>query len=141
MARSIRDIALLILRLGLAMVFLYHGSQKVLGWFGGSGIGSFASYLTRIRVPYPQFAAPLAAGSELLGELSLFFGFTTRYLLGPLALTMLVACLVNSHSGFDNAHGGAEFPLLCLCGIIALLLLGPGGWSLSALVSNEKEVQ
>jgi len=37
MNRAASSFALLVLRFGLACVFLYHGGQKVFGWFGGSG--------------------------------------------------------------------------------------------------------
>jgi putative oxidoreductase len=141
MKRSKMDFALLLLRIGLASVFVYHGSQKTLGWFGGSGIGGFAGYLARLGLPYPHIAAVLAASSELLGGLSLLSGFGTCYLLAPLAATMVVATIVNARSGFDNSHGGAEFPLLCLCSILAIWLVGPGGLSLRGPISGKKEAQ
>ena len=33
------DVALLVLRLALAIVLFPHGAQKMLGWFGGPGFG------------------------------------------------------------------------------------------------------
>jgi len=141
MKRSVQDLALLILRCGLASVFLFHGSQKTLSWFGGSGIGSFAGYLARIGVPYSLFAAILAAWSEFLGGLSLLSGLWTRHLLVPLAATMTVATAVDARAGFDSSRGGAEFALLCLCCILAVWLLGPGRFSLPAPTLGGKEAQ
>lgn len=142
MIRSRADSGLRLLRLGLAAIFIYNGGQKVFGWFGGSGLTGFAAYLSRIGVSAPAIAAPLVAFSELLGGLSVLFGWGTTYVLSPLAVTMVVACYVNSRAGFDNAHGGSEFPLLCLCTILAIILLGPGQISLAHLQSaRQKEVR
>jgi uncharacterized membrane protein YphA (DoxX/SURF4 family) len=80
-------------------------------------------------------AAALAAGSELLGGLSLLSGLGTRYWLAPLSATMIIATLTNARSGFDSTHGGAEFPLICLCCILTIWLIGPGDFSLSGPVS------
>ncbi len=139
MNRSAPNLALLVLRFGLACVFVYHGTQKVFGWFGGSGIGPFSEDLARLGLPLPYLSALLASAAQLLGGISLLFGLGTRYLLAPLAFTMIIAVAVDGRSGFGNSHGGAEFPFLCLCGVLAVWLLGPGKFSVSTLLPARKE--
>lgn len=133
--------ALFVLRFGLASVFLYHGGQKVFGWFGGSGIAPFSEYLDRLGFPLPYLAALLASLAQLLGGLSLLLGCGTRYVLAPLAFTMVIASIVDGRSGFSNAHGGCEFSFLCLCAVLAVWLLGPGDFSVSRLIPAYKEIR
>lgn len=141
MDRTTSSFALFALRFGLACVFLYHGGQKVFGWFGGSGIAPFAEDLARHGFPLPYLSALLASLAQLLGGLSLLLGWGTRYLLAPLTFTMIVASIVDAHSGFSNARGGCEFSFLCLCAVLAAWLLGPGEISVSKLIPAFKEVR
>jgi len=141
MNRAASSFALLVLRFGLACVFLYHGGQKVFGWFGGSGVAPFSEDLARHGFPVPYLAASLASLAQLIGGLSLLLGWGMRYLLAPLAFTMFVASIVDGRSGFGNAHGGCEFSFLCLCGVLAVWLLGPGEFSVSKLIPANREVR
>src|SRR5207245_2829892 len=55
----------LVVRLGLGIVFFAHGSQKVLGWFGGPGLRGTVAYMKQaLGVPAPL--AALATLTELL---------------------------------------------------------------------------
>ena len=82
--------ATLILRLVLGVVFLAHGAQKLLGWFGGPGfsgtMGMFTGYL---HIPAPL--AFLAIAAEFFGGLGLILGFLTRIAAFGIAVNMLVA--------------------------------------------------
>lgn len=119
------DVGLLIMRLMLASVFIFHGSQKVFGAFGGSGIGEFTAFLSALEVPMPVVSAWLAALAELVGGLALLTGVAMRLLSVPLAATMLVAAF-KVHSGFDIQSGGMEYPLTLAVMVIGLALIGPG---------------
>ena len=141
MDRAVSSFALLVLRVGLVCVFFYHGSQNLLGWFGGAGVPAFAENLAKLGCPLPYLAAILASLAQLIGGLSLLVGWCTRYLLVPLAFTMFVASIVDGRSGFGNAHGGCEFSLLCLCAVLAVWLLGPGAFSVPRLIPANREMQ
>lgn len=106
MDRTASSFVLIALRFGLACVFLYHGGQKVFGWFGGFGIAPFAEDLAEHGFPVPYLSALLASRAQLLGGLSLLLGWGTRYLLAPLTFTMMIASIVDARWGFSNAHGG-----------------------------------
>ena len=120
-----RDVGLLLIRAALAGPFLFHGAQKLLGWFGGSGPSGFAAYLEGLHVPLPLLSALLAGASELLGGVILLSGRGWPGLL-PLVFTMAVAILASSGRGYDVQHGGVEYPLALLLLLIAVLVLGAG---------------
>ncbi|WP_394835361.1 DoxX family protein [Pendulispora rubella] len=121
------DAALFLLRGIAAIAFFYHGSQKLFGWFEGSGLSGFASYLESLRMPLPYVAACLAAVSEIVGALVLLAG-RAFWALGPLVVTMLVAALTSGRHGYDVQHGGAEYPMTMVVLLIALVLAGPGSF-------------
>lgn len=125
-------LALLSLRLMLAVVFIYHGSQKLFGLFGGHGLTGFAGYLASLGVPLPSVSAFLAASAEFVGGLALLSGLGLSLMAIPLSFTMLVAAFT-AHSGFNAVNGGNEYPLVLAVAVIALGLTGPGAYTLSAL--------
>ena len=45
-----QDISLLLLRIVLGIVFFVHGSQKVFGWFGGSGIDKWVGFMESVNI-------------------------------------------------------------------------------------------
>lgn len=123
-----RDIGLLLLRAAAAVPLLFHGTQKLLGWFGGGGPSEFAAYLDTLGVPAPDLAAWLAATTEVGGALVLLAGWPARaaLALAPLVFTMVVAAATSARNGFDVQHGGAEYPLVLGVLLVALVLMGPG---------------
>ena len=125
------DLALLALRLMAGSVFVFHGSQKLLGLFGGHGIAGTAGWMESLGIPFPTLSASLAGGAELLGGLALLTGLFARAASVPLAFTMLVGALT-AHSGFDAAQGGMEFPLVLAAIALAIGLAGPGRLSVGA---------
>src|ERR1700737_1855657 len=67
------------IRLALAVIFVAHGAQKVLGSFGGSGFRAFTAGTTPfnfMRPPWLWLAA--AAISELVGGVLVGLGLLTR---------------------------------------------------------------
>ena len=127
------DAALLVLRVGVGVVFAVHGAQKLFGWWGGPGVVGWRGAVEHMGDrPAPLFAT-LSTGAEFFGGLLLVVGFLT-----PFAATVLIAQSVvivgaaHWRSGFFNSAGGFEFPLTLLTGVLALLLAGPGAYSLDA---------
>jgi putative oxidoreductase len=125
------DLALLALRLMAGSVFVFHGSQKLLGLFGGHGIAGTAGWMESLGIPFPTLSASLAGGAELLGGLALLTGLFARAASVPLLFTMLVGALT-AHTGFDAAQGGMEFPLVLAAIALAIGLAGPGRLSVGA---------
>lgn len=114
------DLGILLLRMSLALMAL-HGWSKFLDYEEGSAdwpdpfhVGSQVSYA-------------LTVFAELICSLFILVGLGTRLALIPLIICMLVI-VFDVHSGEpleDREHG-----LLYLLGYLALLLLGPGKFSL-----------
>jgi putative oxidoreductase len=126
------DIALLVLRLVLAAVFITHGYQKVFG-FGISGV---VGMFTKMGVPLATLVAPFISVLEFLGGIALLFGAFTRVAAFLLACDMLGAIiLVHGPNGYA-APKGVEAVLGNFGMAIAIALLGAGAYSIDALLSR-----
>ena len=130
------DIARLLLRAMVGVVFLFHGSQKLFGLFGGYGLEATGGFMESIGLPFGTFMALMAGSAELLGGLALVAGVGFRFVAPPLVFTMLVAAFA-AHTGFDATQGGMEYPLVLAAASAAIGLLGPGRFALRAVPSRE----
>jgi putative oxidoreductase len=122
------DLGLLLVRLMVGVVFVFHGSQKLFGAFGGYGLEATADWMGSIGIPFPLASAVAAGLAELCGGLALIAGFGQRLLAIPLTFTMLVAA--STHEGFSAASGGMEYALVLAVAVAGLGLLGPGRFAL-----------
>jgi len=132
-------LAVLILRLFLGFVFVMHGSQKLLGAFGGSGVPGFAGQLAKYGIEPHLLWAWVVAITEFVGGICIFFGFLTRFWAAGLVIDMTVAVVkVHLVNGFFWSNRGFEFVLTL--GVIALVLLmtGPGSLSMDRAIGIEK---
>lgn len=78
--QKLKDTSLLIARIILGTVIAGHGSQKLLGWFGGFGFdGTMQFFTTAVGLPY--ILALLIILAESLGMVALIAGFGTRIFL------------------------------------------------------------
>jgi putative oxidoreductase len=129
------DGVLTLMRLVLGVVFFAHGSQKVLGWFGGYGFTATMGFFTSaMHIPAPIAILPIAA--EFLGSIGLILGLLTRIAAFGIAMDMVVAvCMVHIHFGFFmNWFGtqkgeGIEYHLLTIVVALALMIRGGGAFS------------
>ncbi len=148
MARTInysafQSLALLIIRLAIAMVFLYHGSQKLFGAFGGPNYEQFAKFLAAKHVPMPMESAILSGCAEFFGGLVFLVGTGLRLISIPLAFNMLVAVIMTAPNGFsvtNKPYPGCEYPLTLLMVVIAMGLLGAGEYTLDRLFRKPVKV-
>ena len=133
---ALLDVALLIGRVAIGLCFVVHALGK-LGIIGSGTMAGFANWLGDLGVPMPGVQARIAMASELGGGLLLALGLATRPACLLLIITMLVAGIVG-HRGagylITNDPPGAEYTINLAAICFVLLLLGPGAFSLDALV-------
>jgi putative oxidoreductase len=134
----LNDVALLMLRGILAVVFMYHGSQKLFGWFGGKGLADTATGMESIGIPLPIVGTILAASAEFFGGIVLLLGVGTRIAAVPMAFTMLVA-IVAVHNKSFSGRGGMEFALTLCVMLVALILTGPGRLTVARLIPRRSK--
>jgi len=135
------DPALTILRVLLGIVFLAHGSQKLLGWFGGFGFSGTMSFFThQLGIPAPL--ALLAIVTEFFGGLGLIIGFLSRIAALGIGVEMLVVIfMIHGHFGFfmnwtgQQKGEGYEYHLLTIAMALAIVIRGSGALSVDRLIS------
>jgi len=120
------NVALLLLRIASAAAFLYHGGAILFGWFDGPGPVAFAS-----SHHWPVIIGYLVGLAQFAGGLAVLFGILTRLGAACIAIVMLGAIFtVHLPHGFNIGNGGAEYALTQLLIAMALILSGPGKYSL-----------
>lgn len=124
------SLGLLLLRLLLAALLMGHATQKLLGWFGGSGPAGTGAVFERWGFRPGLRLAVLAGVCELVGAGSVAVGLLTPGGAAIIVGTMLVAAAPNAANGLWAHQGGCEVPVV-YAGIGAVLgFTGPGDWSL-----------
>jgi putative oxidoreductase len=118
------DVALLLLRLALAAILLYHGLPKVMNF--GATVGGFQS----MHIPAPTLTAVYAIIAEVLGGILILLGVAVDLAGLLVAIDMLGAIFaVHWANGFDFTKGGWEHPFTVLVMALAIGLAGPGDYS------------
>jgi putative oxidoreductase len=115
------DLALLILRLALAAVLLYHGVPKLMNF--GTTVTAFQG----MGLPAPSLTAAFAVFVEVVGGLLILLGVAVD-LAGILVIIEMLGAIFLVHwpNGFDFTKGGWEHPFTVLVMALALALAGPG---------------
>ena len=131
--------SLLILRLGLAVTFFAHGSQHLLGWFGGRGFkATITNWKEKQNIPMP--IGVIGVFTEFFGSFALLLGFLTRP--ATLGLTIFMAVAIQkSHWGHgfflarrEGEGNGIEYGMALLLMCLALLVGGSGAISIEWLL-------
>ncbi|NHM31265.1 DoxX family protein [Neobacillus terrae] len=125
------DLGLLLIRLMVGFVFVYYGSQKLFGWFGGHGIQGTGGWFESIGIKPGKAIAAFSGIAELLSGILFVLGI---YLpLGALLIVIvMIGSIVKVHGpkGFSVTAGGFEYNLFLIVVAVAMALIGPGHYSL-----------
>jgi len=126
-AQSQTDLAALILRVTLGVLFLAHGGLKLFVFTPAGTAGFFQS----IGLPGPL--AYLVIAAEILGGLALILGVKTRIVslaLIPVLLGAIATVHLSAGFFFSNANGGWEYPAFWIVALVVQALIGDGALSL-----------
>jgi len=129
--------ALFVIRTMLAVVFIFHGAQKLFGVFDGPGIAGMAGFNESLGIPLPTLSAYMAGSAEFFGGIVLLLGTGTRVAAIPMIFTMLVASFM-ANSGFDIQKGGMEYSLTLAAILLALAIGGPGEWTIAKMFVRDR---
>jgi putative oxidoreductase len=125
------NLAALILRLVLGGLMAGHGAQKLFGSFGGPGIEGTSGFMEMLGLKPGRPWAWLAALSEFGGGVLTLLGFLNP--VGPIGVIgSMTMATTTAHAGKPIwvTEGGAELPVTNIAAATALIVNGPGSWSL-----------
>ena len=127
------SMGLLVGRVVVGLLMAAHGTQKLLGWFGGYGLVKTGAFLEQLGFRPGRAFAAAASLSEIASGALIALG-----LLGPvgpaLMVSVMIVAAVTVHwgQGLLATTNGIELPLLYAAAGVALALTGPGPYSLDA---------
>jgi putative oxidoreductase len=125
------NLAALILRVVLGGLMAGHGAQKLFGSFGGPGMEGTTGFMEMLGLQPGRPWAVLAGISEFGGGVLTWLGFLNP--LGPVGVIGSMAmATTKAHRGTPIwvTEGGAELPVTNIAAATALIVGGPGKYSL-----------
>ena len=132
--KTLLNISMLLIRITVGGITFYSGAGKALGWFGGFGIEktleAFKNFMN-----IPPFWTYMCAYTELIGGFLIMIGFFTRPAAFAVMINMIVATVL---TGADKFWTGGNFPFTLAVGCLAILLIGPGDYSVDAILFKRK---
>lgn len=125
--RDPRDLGLLLMRVGMGGMFVYHGLPKLLS--GPTRWEALGRATRAFGIDFaPTFFGFMAAIAETGGGLCLALGLLFRPALALLATTMIVAAAFHLDKG--DGLGKASHAIEAAIVFASLLLIGPGRYVL-----------
>lgn len=116
----VQDIAALIGRIGIGVIFLVHGLQK---W--NAGIGETASLMDGVGVPLPTLSAIFTIAVEVLGSIAFIIGLALPVVALAYAVIALGAIfIVHASAGFFLPNG---YEYILALGVAAVAIGFNGG--------------
>lgn len=137
---SVTPVAPVVLRVVLGGLFVWHGIDKF-----DTGIDMVEEGFRMLGVPAPALAAPVVAVTEIVAGVALIVGLLTRLAAAALGVILIGALIWAKDILTDNGTGvlsgtpmpGYELDLAYLAGLVALVFIGPGPWSIDASLGLE----
>ena len=133
------DVALLIARVIVGVVFMAHGAQKLFGAFGGPGLSAVVGMMGPLGY--------LVSIGEFFGGVGLVVGFLSRFSAASIIVIMLGAIgMVHGKVGFfmnwmGNQGGeGFEYHLLAIAILLLIVIAGPGRYALGRFLPLSRSV-
>ena len=132
---QLRDIPLLFFRIILVIGFYQPAIMKI------RNLSGVADWFASMNYPLPGVSAFLSMATEGLGIILILLGLGTRIIAVPLIFIMVIAILtVHISNGFPAGDNGFEIPLYYILMLFALMVFGPGKFSLDYLIGRRRKV-
>ena len=133
-----RDLGLLVGRVALAWIFVYHGAATLFGAFGGAGVHEASRFYGNVAHLHPgAFFAVLSGSIELFGGILVGLGVLGRLAGAALALDMSGAmATVTAGNGIASSQPGGGYELTLALAALAFVIaaVGTGRYSLGPLL-------
>jgi putative oxidoreductase len=135
-----RDVAMVVARVALAWIFIYHGARTLFGAFGGPGVHQASIFYGTIAHLHPAtFFTVLGGSIEFFGGIAVGLGVLGRLAAAALAGDMAVAmATVTFGNGMASSAPGGGYELnLALAALATVVaLLGSGHLALDVAVKR-----
>jgi putative oxidoreductase len=121
------DLALLLLRLGVGLIFV------VAGWGKLTGIEGVQGFFGNLGIPMAGIMAWVVAIVEFVGGLMVLFGARIRIPSLLLVIIMVVALLTTK---LDGEFSAARLDMMLLLTSLSLVILGAGKYSIDSMIGK-----
>ncbi len=126
---SYKDLAPLLLRIGVGLIFIHAGWGKL------TGIEGTAGFFDGLGIPLPLVMAWVVAIVEFFGGIMILVGFKIQIPALLLAIIMVVAILTTKLGG-DEVFRAMRLDLLLMFCSLALMLTGSGKASIDDMMKK-----
>lgn len=130
---QLKECAPLFTRIGLGVVFIYHGYGKVFG--EGANLGSAWN-----SSGLPAIVQILVSWGELLGGIGILLGVLTELAcLGIIIIMIGAIVMVHGKNGFGMGNGGIEYNFVLISMCLTLIGTGPGKCGIGSLCCKKEK--
>ena len=130
-----RESTLLLLRMWLGVMMVYHGSDKLFRSFE-----TFTTHINTFGIPLSNFIGVFVIASQVVGGVLIFFGFLTRPALACVLITVFAAVMESMFFiNYNPFTRKGELALTYTVVTFALFITGPGIYSVDAQLGKAKE--
>ena len=127
------DIAYFIVRVTVGLMLLPHGWTKF-----GTGVAGVSGYFARLHLEPALLFTIISMFNETIGGVLIAIGLFTRPVAALIVIEFLTLLfVVHIPRGYGVGLGGAEFPLMWLLILIAVMLRGGGPYSVDRKIGKE----
>lgn len=119
-----QDLAPLLMRIGVGVIFIYAGWGKL------TGIEGTATFFGSVGIPLAGIMAWVVAIVEFFGGIMILLGLRIQIPALLLAIVMLVA-IITTKLGGDNVFRAMRLDLLLLLSNLTLIIMGSGKYAIN----------
>lgn len=127
-----KNLAFLLLRIGVGLIFV------LAGWGKLTGIENVQGFFGNVGIPMAGIMAWVVAIVEFVGGIMVLVGYKIKLPSLLLAFIMVVAILTVKLGG-DGGFSGMRVDIMLLVTSLALAILGSGGYSVDGILNKSTD--